>query len=83
MTSPSEVPLEAITVLSSEHGRERRLQRNIAIKDLQAAIKYGKKIPGFKRPDGRETWMYTHAGITYVTDSTSKKEITSWAAQGC
>ena len=66
-----------MTVLSSAHGRGRRLERNIAKRDLQAAIKYGIKEKSTLA--GTTTrWMYTFAGIVYLTDKDSKREITSW-----
>jgi hypothetical protein len=40
-----EVNLTDITFLSSIHGRDRRKLRNIGIKDLKSAVKYGKKEP--------------------------------------
>eukprot|EP00121_Abeoforma_whisleri_P010617 Awhi_evm1s9794 len=56
----------------SIHGKRRRIERDIDVRDLQAAVKYGSKqktVNGYK---------YCFAGITYITDETSTKEITSW-----
>ena len=74
----------AAVVLSSTHGRERRKQRNISKRDLEAAVKYGKKEPAiFNARDGEQRWMYTFADIVYLTDSTSTREITSWPLECC
>jgi hypothetical protein len=68
-----------VTVLSSAHGRQRREERDITKRDLQAAVKYGKKEPA-PHPQGQSTdrLKYTFAGIVYITDSESRVEITSW-----
>ncbi|CAE8653365.1 unnamed protein product [Polarella glacialis] len=73
-----------VTVLSSAHGRQRRLERNIGKRDLQAAIKYGTREPGHPCPrTGERRWRYTFADVVYVTDEEGRKEITSWPAPGC
>ena len=67
-----------ITLISHTHGRERRAERNIARLELQAAIKYGRKeraTPGVNK-DAR--WKYTYKGVVYITDATSRHEVTSW-----
>ena len=69
---------ENVTVISHGHGRERRLERNIEKRDLQAAIKYGVKTSANPGQDGSQRWRYTHNGVVYLTDATSKHEITSW-----
>lgn len=73
----------SVTILSSPHGRQRRLERYISKRDLQAAVKYGSKTPGFpNRRTGEPTWKYTFGDIVYVTDATSRHEITSWPVPG-
>lgn len=68
------IPLE-----SSLHGRERRQLRNIAKRDLQAAIKYGKKTSGYPcRQSGEIRWKYEFADVIYITDASSIKEVTSY-----
>jgi uncharacterized protein YegL len=69
-----------VTVLSSDHGRERRAERGIDKIDLQTAVKYGTKnvSPNVDPVTGAMRWMYTFADVVYVTDETSKREITSW-----
>jgi hypothetical protein len=79
-----DVPTSACTLLSTVHGRDRRALRQIGKRDLQAAVRHGKKeaIFYFSKHAGwtrqKNRWKYTFADVTYVTDSTSKVEITSW-----
>ena len=54
------------------------MERNIAKRDLQAAIKYGKKEVSSSPRTGALQWKYTFAGTVYITDRTSTREITSW-----
>jgi hypothetical protein len=69
-----------IEFISSIHGSERREQRKILKKDLQSAVKYGKKTLGYPdRKTGDVRYKYTYLGIVYITDYTSTKEITSWS----
>ena len=70
-------PTAQQTVLSGTHGRSRRGERGISKTDLQKAKKYGLKQLG-KLVGSDQRKMYTYAGITYVTDSTGRKEITSF-----
>ncbi len=73
----------SVTVLSSPHGRQRRHERNISKRDLQAAVKYGRREPGIpNHRTGEATWKYTFCDIVYVTDATSRVEITSWPVPG-
>lgn len=68
-----------VTVLSSQHGRARRELREITRFDLQAAVKYGvKKRAHNCRRTGQPRWQYTFGNIVYITDESSKKEITSF-----
>eukprot|EP00854_Cymbomonas_tetramitiformis_P014698 gene14698-17366_t len=82
--STSETPTittSAVSVISSPHGLLRRKQRKINIRDLQAAVKYGTKEAGFPCPrTGENRWKYTHADVVYITDASSRHEITSWPA---
>jgi hypothetical protein len=67
---------------SSVHGRERREQRDIDKIDLEYCVKYGKREPGHRDPKtGAPRWKYTFAEVTFVTDETSTKEVTSWTAE--
>jgi hypothetical protein len=71
------VPTSACTLLSTVHGRDRRALRHIGKRDLQAAVRHGKKEPTVSRT-GRRCWKYTFADIVYITDYSSTIEITSW-----
>jgi hypothetical protein len=69
-----------VTVLSSAHGRQRRAEHEIHKRDLQAAVKYGvKESAGVCRIFGK----YTFADVVFITDATSRQEITSWPLPGC
>lgn len=71
-----------VPLVSSTHGRERRTQRDISKRDLQAAVKYGVKERGFPHPrTGAMRWKYTYNDIVYITDATSTVEVTSWALE--
>lgn len=67
-----------VTILSSAHGRQRRGERNIVKPELQAAVKYGVREAQIQPRTGARRWKYTFAGIVYITDSQSRREITSW-----
>ena len=77
-------PTSQVPFFSSVHGAERRTQRNITKRDLQAAIKYGTstRVRGNTRPFNWKypgpTWIYHYANITYVTTDDSTQEITSY-----
>ena len=76
MLSTSEIPFT-----SSDHGTKRRFEREIAVRDLQAAVKYGTKKLASSGSKEAVRWKYTYGDIVYITDSTSRKEITSWASE--
>ena len=86
--APFSSTTSAVDILSSAHGRRRRSERLISKRDLQAAVKYGKKEEALraKGSNGAEgavlRWKYTFAGIVYVTDASSTREITSWPEPG-
>ena len=47
------------TLISSHHGRQRRLQRGIAKRDLQCAVKYGRRVPSYPDPvTGALRWKF-------------------------
>jgi hypothetical protein len=73
-----------VTILSSTHGRQRRAEREIHKRDLQAAVKHGVKEPaGCCLRTGAPRWKYTFADVVFITDETSRHEITSWPLPGC
>jgi len=76
----SSICTSLVTFNPSNHGHQRRVQRNIGIRDLQAAKKYGFRTPG--RPDsrtGNPRSLYTYRGIRYIVDDITGHEITSYA----
>ena len=77
---PADRPTELVTILSGKHGRERREQRSISKRQLQAAVKHGERTPAKPDKRGAKRWKYTYKGIVFITDVTSKIEITSYPA---
>ena len=73
---------EDVSLISHAHGRERRAERNILRRELQAAIKHGVKEKGNPGRDGSPRWRYTYDGVVYITDETSRHEVTSWRVDG-
>ena len=71
----------AATLLSSEHSRQRRAERLISKRDLQAALKHGTATASVD-PQGRLKWRYTFADIVFIVDETRTREITCWAQPG-
>jgi hypothetical protein len=69
---------ESSSIISHTHGRERRLERGIGKEELKAAVKQGHKERANAGRDGSTRWKYTHNGVVFVTDETSRHEITSW-----
>eukprot|EP00121_Abeoforma_whisleri_P009327 Awhi_evm1s8574 len=74
-----------IEFIPSGHGDQRRRERNITVRELQAAVKNGKcqKILQRDKKTGelRIRCKYTFAGCTYITNETGDQEITCWATQ--
>ena len=58
----------AVTLISHAHGRERRAERGILRRELQAAIKYGEKVAANPGRRGEQRWRFTHNGVVYITD---------------
>ncbi|GLC46882.1 hypothetical protein PLESTB_000663900 [Pleodorina starrii] len=74
----SELSTSAVSLVSHAHGRQRREERGIDKRQLQEAVKYGRKERANPGRDGKTRWRYTHKGIVYITDESSRHEITSW-----
>ena len=70
-----------ISILSSTHGRLRRVERSIEKRDLRAALRYGSKEVSINQR-GQICYKFRFADIVYITDITCTKEITSWVAPG-
>jgi hypothetical protein len=62
-----------ISILSSAHGQLRREQRDIDKRDLQRALKYGRR----ERAWG-DRWQVEYDGITFITDTTMRREVTAY-----
>ena len=77
----SSLKTEEHTVLSADHGRQRRQERDISKRDLQLALKYGKQERAMDDRRGRPRYRFTYRGVVYLTDQTMKHEITSWRTQ--
>ena len=76
----SDLGTSCVELISSVHGRQRRLEREINVKDLQAAVKYGtKEIQRGTRFKG-DRYKITYNNIVYITNDTMTTEVTSFAA---
>jgi len=75
----SQVHTSAIPFVETEHGRLRRKQRGIDKRDLQAALKYGTRQGGRRRPNGDSTSKYTYKDIVYIVNDRTSEEVTSYA----
>ena len=71
-----------ISLISHTHGRERRQERNIQRRELQEAIKHGRREQAHPGRNGARRWKYTHRDVVYITDEFSRHEITSWRLSG-
>jgi hypothetical protein len=62
-----------ISILSTEHGRMRREERDIDKRDLQKAIKFGtrKRCWGYR-------WMIEYDGIVFIADDCLRREVTCY-----
>ena len=75
MADPNELRTSSIQLISSLHGRQRRLERDISIKDLQTAVKYGVKVAQFgPRVSYKNRFKITYNNIVYITDETCTKD---------
>jgi hypothetical protein len=73
--APQHQQTSLISILSSDHGRMRREQRDISKRDLQKALKYG--IP--ERTWGYR-WKIEYDGIIFIADNARRKEVTAYPA---
>lgn len=77
--NPSSIRTSLIPFNASTHGKLRRQQRNIGIRDLQAAKKHGWRRRGHPDPrTGNPRSIYTHGGLRYVVDDVTGREVTSF-----
>jgi len=61
------------SIISGDHGRERRLERNIEKIDLKRAKRYG-----MAEPSRHRRIKYTYGGIVFIYDPIKNCEVTSW-----
>lgn len=75
------IPVSASDILSSLHGRQRRLERGISKAEFYAAVKYGERTRTYGKKTGTKNWVfnYKEGGITVVTNDACTEEITSWS----
>ena len=66
----------AYTAVPTAHGQSRMQERDVSLRELQAAKKHGTATPA-----GDGCWKYTHNGVVYVTDATQKRVITTYRAE--
>ena len=71
-----------VTLVSHTHGRDRRAERGIDRRDLQAAVKHGRKERANPGPCGQARYRFTYKGVVYITDESCRHEITSWRDDG-
>jgi hypothetical protein len=64
----------------SRHGEMRRQQRNIGIRDLQAAMKHGTRRIQRDNCGGTTKSIYEYNGITYIVNDSTGTEITSYVS---
>ena len=65
-----------VSIISHTHGRQRRAERSIQRRELQAAIKHGRRERANPGRDGSTRWRFTHNGVVYITDESGRHEVT-------
>ena len=71
-----------VDFISSIHGEQRRIERLISKRDLQAAVKYGLREEARPHPrTGEPRLKFTYNGVVYITDRTRRIEVTSYASE--
>ena len=62
-------PTSDVVIESAAHGRQRRAERSIDRRDLQAAIRHGTKEPQLRK--GQLRWKYSFANVVDAQSWTS------------
>jgi hypothetical protein len=70
----SQVRTSAITLLDTHHGRQRRQERVIAIREIQSAMKYGKK---FLHPCNPNLLIYEYQGKRHIVTKNDHRLVTT------
>jgi hypothetical protein len=68
-----EKPTSLISILSTDHGRRRREQRDIDKRDLQKALKHGTCESCWGN-----RWKLEYDGIIFIVDNDKRREITAY-----
>lgn len=76
--SNSNIATSAISFHDTNHGRQRRFERNIPERDVQAAIKHGKSYPHAR---DRNLIIYEHGGTKYVVTKDTRALVTAMVTQ--
>jgi uncharacterized protein YegL len=63
----------AIPLSFTNHGRQRRLERQIPLRDVQAAMKYGKAT----QHTNPNLMIYTHNGLKHVIEKSTSRLVTT------
>ena len=64
----------AIEIIRTHHLRHRKRQRDIETRDMQAAVKHGRKEPG----NAPGSVKHTHKGVAVITDAEHRVGITTY-----
>ena len=56
----NDLPTSSVSLVSHAHGRARREERGIERRELQEAVKYGRKERANPGRNGEARWRYTH-----------------------
>ena len=71
----------AYTAVPTAHGATRMQQRAVALRDLQAAKKYGTITRAHDGVRGDKRWKIEYGGLVYITDEQQKFVITTYQIQ--
>jgi hypothetical protein len=69
-----------IELISSTHCEQRKREREISKPDLQAALKYGKKVKTGSR-NGKKRLKFTYNNIAYITEDDGVTSVTCFAEE--
>ena len=84
----NDLPTSCVEFISTIHGRQRRCEREISVRDLQSAVRYGVKelqigqgkgIGKFPFNYDGVRYKFTYNNIVYIVDETCTREVTSYA----
>ena len=74
LAAPNNTATSAIEIIRSKHLQQRKREREIETRDMQAAIKHGRKQAG----TGNGTVKHTHNGVAVVTDASYKVGVSTF-----